>query len=227
MSFILDALRKSENERQRQAGPALAEIPVARPVTRRPPTVGIAIGALVAVNLAVLGYFLLRSPAPTPAAVAPAATVATTPAAAPATPAVSAPLAAEATRELRPLAGEATAEYDEAPPAQYQPPAAPDPSLLPPPRQATRAPPAARPAAASDNFVPTIDDLTPQATAGLPTLNLDLHVYATDPGQRFVFINNRRYLEGATMPEGVRVERITRDGVVLQWHGMQFLLPRQ
>lgn len=225
MSFILDALRKSENERQRQAGPALAELPVARPLARRPPVAGIAIGALVLVNLAVLGYFLLRSPAPAPAAVAPAATVAT--AAAPATPAVSAPLAAETTREVRPLADEATAEYDEAPPAQYQPPAAPDPSLLPPPRPATRAPPPARPAAVSEDFVPTINDLTPQATAGLPTLNLDLHVYATDPARRFVFINNRRYLEGATTPEGVRVERITRDGVVLQWRGMQFLLPRQ
>lgn len=225
MSFILDALRKSENERQRQAGPALAEIPVARPVTRRPPVAGMAIGALVLVNLAVLGYFLLRSPEPAPAAVAPAATIATTPA--PATPAVSAPLAAETTREVRPLADEATAEYDEAPPAQYQPPAAPDPSLLPPARPATRAPPPARPAAASEDFVPTINDLTPQATAGLPTLNLDLHVYATDPARRFVFINNRRYLEGATTPEGVRVERITRDGVVLQWRGMQFLLPRQ
>ena len=31
MSFILDALRKSEHERQRQTGPALAEVPVAAP----------------------------------------------------------------------------------------------------------------------------------------------------------------------------------------------------
>ena len=31
MSFILDALRKSEHERQRQTGPALVETPVATP----------------------------------------------------------------------------------------------------------------------------------------------------------------------------------------------------
>ncbi len=76
-------------------------------------------------------------------------------------------------------------------------------------------------------MVPTINDLTPQATAGLPQLNLDLHVYGTSPSDRFVFINNRRYLEGGSTPEGVRVERITPDGVVLGWRGMQFLLPRQ
>ena len=35
MSFILDALRKSEHARQRQTGPGLAEVPVAptRPKT--------------------------------------------------------------------------------------------------------------------------------------------------------------------------------------------------
>mgnify|MGYP001590362261 FL=1 len=31
MSFILDALRKSEHDRQRQSGPALAEVPIAAP----------------------------------------------------------------------------------------------------------------------------------------------------------------------------------------------------
>ena len=33
MSFILDALRKSEHERQRQGGPGLAEVAVAAPKT--------------------------------------------------------------------------------------------------------------------------------------------------------------------------------------------------
>ena len=30
MSFILDALKKSENERQRQAGPSLADVRIVR-----------------------------------------------------------------------------------------------------------------------------------------------------------------------------------------------------
>ncbi len=59
MSFILDALRKSEIERQRQSGPSMAEFPVARE-DRRLPIALIAIGALLAVNVAVVLFFLLR-----------------------------------------------------------------------------------------------------------------------------------------------------------------------
>ena len=36
MSFILDALKKSESDRQRQNGPALFEVKVAPPRTRLP-----------------------------------------------------------------------------------------------------------------------------------------------------------------------------------------------
>jgi general secretion pathway protein B len=84
MSFILDALRKSEHERQRQTGPALAEVPVAAP---KPRTNAWATGAiaLLLVNLVVVGVLLIRKanrepgpivtatmPAPAPPATAPA-----------------------------------------------------------------------------------------------------------------------------------------------------------
>ncbi|HKY00887.1 MAG TPA: hypothetical protein VJL86_14345, partial [Steroidobacteraceae bacterium] len=59
MSFILDALRKSEIERQRQSGPSMADFPVARE-DRRLPVALIAIGFLLAVNLAVVLFFMLR-----------------------------------------------------------------------------------------------------------------------------------------------------------------------
>ena len=59
MSFILDALKKSENERQRTIGPSLADAPARRPQTERP-WWAIAIGALLIVNLGVLIVALLR-----------------------------------------------------------------------------------------------------------------------------------------------------------------------
>jgi len=58
MSFILDALRKSEHERQRQSGPALVETPVATPKPRGNPWATAAI-ALLLVNLVAVGVFLL------------------------------------------------------------------------------------------------------------------------------------------------------------------------
>ena len=95
MSFILDALRKSEHQRQKSTGPGLAEIPVAAP---RPKTNVWATAAvtLLVVNLTAVGVLLLRraDPPETPAAAstpgqAPAAS-APTPAAA-ATPPVANP----------------------------------------------------------------------------------------------------------------------------------------
>lgn len=59
MSFILDALKKSENERQRQVGPSLADVRVVRRNAERPWWV-IAVAALLVVNLGVLVVVLIR-----------------------------------------------------------------------------------------------------------------------------------------------------------------------
>jgi hypothetical protein len=61
----------------------------------------------------------------------------------------------------------------------------------------------------------------------LPTLRLDLHVYAANPQERFVMINMHKLHEGDALPsEGVRVESITPFGAVLSHGGTQFVLPR-
>lgn len=59
MSFILDALRKSEHERQRQGGPGLAEVPAAAPRTRTSVWAAAAVVLLIA-NLAAIGILMLR-----------------------------------------------------------------------------------------------------------------------------------------------------------------------
>src|SRR5215831_19071439 len=59
MSFILDALKKSESDRQRQNGPALFEVRVAPPRTRLP-LWAIAIALLLVVNLGIVMWLLLR-----------------------------------------------------------------------------------------------------------------------------------------------------------------------
>ncbi len=225
MSFILDALRKSEHERQRQSGPSIAELPVARE-DRRLPLALLAIGALLLVNAAVIAFFLWRDGTATAVPAAPpAAAPAAVTAAAPAPPPVAvaevpaapapAPAVAAAPAEVRPLAEEAAVSYVNAPP----PP--PDPTLLP---AAPATPPPAVPAAGAP---PSIHQLPPQATAGLPALSMDLHIWADDPARRAVFINGRRYQQGAALAEGPTIEEITRDGAVLYHRGRRFLLPRQ
>ena len=53
MSFILDALKKAETERQRQSGPTLLEVRVTPP-RRRIPLWTLIISALLGVNILLL-----------------------------------------------------------------------------------------------------------------------------------------------------------------------------
>lgn len=218
MSFILDALRKSELERKRQTGPSLATAPES---TRRPgtPWVLLALAVLLALNLVGLLAFWIWRETRTPTTAEAAAPVA----------ARAAP-AAPGQRVVRPLAAEATTPQviEELP--DIAPP--PEPALLPQALAPTGAPlpPPATAARAADTTeyagVPRIDQLSPAATAGLPELNMDLHVYQPDAARRFVFINGVRYGENATTREGPVVEHITRDGAVLNYRGVRFLIER-
>jgi hypothetical protein len=75
MSFILDALRKSENARHREVTPALAEIRVVRRESRMPWVLAV-LGVLLLINaLVLLALYLRREPA-VPVAVAPPAAAA-------------------------------------------------------------------------------------------------------------------------------------------------------
>lgn len=78
MSFILDALKKSENERQRNTGPSLADVRVIRKQSERPWWV-VAVAALLVVNLGVLAVVLMRDGDAKPAQPAQAAPVQSAP----------------------------------------------------------------------------------------------------------------------------------------------------
>ncbi|MFI4886160.1 MAG: general secretion pathway protein GspB [Steroidobacterales bacterium] len=62
MSFILDALKKSETDRQRQTGPSLFEVKIAPP-RRALPVWAVAIAVLLGINIVVISWMLLRHPA--------------------------------------------------------------------------------------------------------------------------------------------------------------------
>jgi general secretion pathway protein B len=238
MSFILDALKKSESDRQRQGGPALFEVKVAAPRSALPPW-AIAIAVLFAANLALVLWMLLRHPAPPPAAAA-------GPAAAPrAAPAVE-------TAALVSTPAAAPAALPAPPPVPAAAASLPPPATSPAERLASPAGSAAEPTGTAapsnpDDYAPAADPtiasglgrvkrgteagvpLYQQLVANpggtqLPALRLDLHAYAERPADRWVLINMHRVREGDSLPEGVRVERITPSGAVLSYQGSQFLL---
>jgi general secretion pathway protein B len=246
MSFILDALKKSEVERQRQAIPGLMD---SHPLPRRAkfPVWAAALIALLVVNLMILAVVLTRSAlvgaagTPIPAA-APAIAPAPTATASPATPG-TAPVT-KSQGAAASVAPEHFSPMDAAVPV-YAPeiPAAQD-SSAPAARHSARVgsssdatthsvvrtpdPVLNDSSDPSDNEVlPSINEINVTGQPALTDLHLDVHVYATKPSERFVYINMRKYREGATLAEGPVLERIRRDGVVLNYQGMRFVLPRQ
>jgi general secretion pathway protein B len=74
--------------------------------------------------------------------------------------------------------------------------------------------------------LPGLHALPMEVQSALPPLNVSMHVFNADPAQRFVLIDGRRYGEGMAVAEGLLLEAIRRDGVVLVFRGHRFLLPR-
>jgi general secretion pathway protein B len=229
MSFILDALKKSEAERSRNSGPTLLELRQAQPRPRLP-WWAVVIGVALVANLGVLGYALLRPDRP-PAATAPVMAPAAAPAAqapAPVAVAVAVAPSAAVVQALPPdIAADPGAGGVLPDPALAQTPLpAMDPDDLPAiaPRQlpplATSAP---RPAAGSELGLPTMADLV-GAGVRLPDLRLALHAYDPVPASRYVLLNGTRLREGEVTPEGLRVEQITETGLVLDFRGRRFML---
>jgi general secretion pathway protein B len=229
MSFILDALRKSETERQRQSGPGLIDAGYRPPASRRALWLPVLAVVLLA-NLAVMAFIWLRQPAPAPAPVAVAPPAPAAPAAAP--PAVAEP--APATPAAAVAAGDSEVAYAttaDMPALDPQSGAATE-VLVPPPvpaggAAATEVAPGipVRPGVIQDGL-PTADELVSRGVLNLPPLHLDIHVFTADPAGRFVFINMRKYTEGAVLTEGPKLEEITRDGAVLSEQGRRFVLNR-
>jgi general secretion pathway protein B len=221
MSFILDALKKSESERQRQSAPGLIDIPTAVR-RRRIPAWGWVLAALLGLNMAVLLVLLLRSPAPQAQVAEPPS--ATRPAA---------EQAAQGTEHFSPL-DNAPVYAPEIPVPESSAPnvaaveAAPAPRADVPARAARRADPVLNDESADDNeMLPSISELNLTGNQSLPEIHLDVHVYATRAADRFVYINMRKYREGAVLQEGPTLEHIRRDGVVLNYNGLRFFVPRQ
>lgn len=75
--------------------------------------------------------------------------------------------------------------------------------------------------------IPTIDELLQEGTLQIAQLHLDIHVFSEVPAERFVFINMTKHREGSKTPEGPVVREIRPDGVILEYQGRVFLLPRE
>jgi general secretion pathway protein B len=233
MSFILDALKKSESDRQRQSGPALFEVKVTPPRPRFPYW-ALALAVLLIINIAVGAWvFVHRAPPsqpsaeppanPAPQSAPPQASGVATPVAPAAAAGVS---AAPASTPVRPIAGQSepvlsNSQSNDAPvnPDDYEPAVASGKQNDDTGQSHVRS--------GTESGLKSYADAASTPGSHLPALRVDLHVYAAKPEERFVLINMHRLHEGDTLPEGVRVESITPEGVVLSYQGAKFILEHE
>jgi general secretion pathway protein B len=198
MSFILDALKKSETERQQQGSAEFSSVPTSSEKPNPARWLWL-LAALLGINFAVLIGVLMRSePTPTETVAEQPTQISNV------GETTEAPAPDEAASFEKQIAV-AIEEHEEL--EEYQ--------ELAPPRAASKA------------VMPTIDQLRLDGSLQIAELHLDIHVYSEDPAGRFVFINMVKHREKSRIAEGPIVSEITLDGVILRYQGRNFLLPRQ
>lgn len=222
MSFILDALKKSENDRQSQAEAEFSAVPSSPDAPATPRWLWV-FGALLVINALVLFGFVLRDDPPSSPASLPAAGAATV------TPVERNPASNQSSGNTASFASQLEARRQQPAVADSETetaPAATSRQIAPTTTQ--------RPAVSVANLpvsraavLPTLMELRTNGTLQLPDLHLDIHVYNNVPANRFVFIDMNKYQENSQLDSGPTVQEITSDGVILAYQGVTFLLPRE
>lgn len=240
MSYILDALKRAEAERERGAAPGLHtrhQVPSGRPgapsATRN---MGWALAAGLALVMLALYFWFLPTPDPTPTAtVAPAvstapvtmvspapAVVAVAPEAIlPMAPAPAVVTPAPKAQALPPLAAPASQTVAAPPaksvkPAEAAAPATPA-SAATPANQAATPLPAPAPVA-----VPLLAELPQNLRSQIPQITITGSVYSDSPAQRLLLVNNLVLTQGSQVASDLTLEEIQPRSSVLSFKGTRF-----
>jgi len=227
MSYILDALRKSESERHQGKVPDLGRQLqlIHRPPKRRWPVQALLAAGLL-LNAGVLAYVFW------PDQDSPVANLTSAPEQVPAAVSVNpVPVAAaqnSATVEegvtVKSLEGETSApqpsNVQSVFPAEYQSPTVIVPSGY---GRENENESKAFASSADGVRVPHLVELPLSFQRSVPDLIVNSHIFASVPQARRVMINNQNLRPGDSF-QGMRVEEITEDGVVLSRQGQQFRL---
>ena len=232
MSYILDALRKADAERERGTVPGIHAQPMfagaspAGPVRGPRPWLWALVAAVGVALVAALLWALIGREAPR-GAVAPAVAVASTPAAAPA-------LAAPA------LAGAPSAAALALPTAALAPTPAPTPAPRKPrpvaaaPRhagdtaaslanpKATLRAAASATAAAPESRVYTVNELPADIRRQLPAVAIGGSRYSPSKADRLLIVNGQVVHEGDAIAPGLVLEQIKLKAAVLEYKGYRY-----
>ena len=68
-------------------------------------------------------------------------------------------------------------------------------------------------------------ELPDNVKSEIPSLTFSFHVFSDNPERRTIIINNKRMREGDRVSDALVLREITPDGVIMSWNGRYFHLP--
>ena len=194
MSYLLDALRKSEEERQqslhRPAGAGFTFVKDSAPPKKKF-AFGLILTSLMLLAIVILGagWWWSQNQRVEPA--------------------VSADQAES---------GETAADQTSLAPAQSSP----APSQLEAASSAAEPASISSPSAETTDAIPYLSEMSVDFQTALPELSFSGHVYSPEPRLRMIMINNTVVREGDAVGADLTLEEIDEDGVVLRLHQTRF-----
>jgi general secretion pathway protein B len=209
MSYILEALKKSDQQRQLGATPTLQAAQVTVPAPKRP--LFIYYGLLAAVLLGagiMIGWLRPWQPELPPP--------------------VTEPIAAKSPISISQQAASAPLT---APPEMLGAMKSNNPALVNSgtPSAAALIPDKPMPeksasiaGVAQEQKAIPFDELPLQIQQEIPAMTVQLHSYSGNPSERLVYINSIRLREGESLMLGLRLEQITPDGMIFSYKGYRF-----
>jgi general secretion pathway protein B len=230
MSYILDALRRADSDRERGAVPslhsnagagALADAEDGEGAARSVQPLWWAVGGLSIALLAMMGWLVFGRASPqaesVPAVVAAAPTVTPAPVMPlppPPMPEAPSPLAAAPEPAVRRSAPPAT-ELPSPRTVEARP-------AKPPVKPAARAPVTTAPATETEAPVPSISELPDDVRRQLPALSVSGASYSRNPGSRMLILNGQVFREGDKVANDVVLEQIRLKSALLSFRGRRY-----
>lgn len=248
MSYILEALKKAQAERQLGHAPTIHATPI-QPVqyerahgNRTPLWIALALGAALVIGGAA---WWTQSAPPVQVALAPAAPLPVPPEPVPG-PApmpvpvpmppepvpAPAPVASEPFPVQAPMAAPPKSTPAPAPKPLSAPIPAPIPAPVPTPVRASvpaprvaQAPPAPAEPAAVEESLPTMRELPQSAQQSLPQVSFGGYMYSKNPADRLLLIDKVLRHEGEEVAPGLVLEKLLPKAAVMNYRGTRYRVP--
>lgn len=232
MSYILEALKKSDQQRQRGTTPTLQAVQLTAAAPKRPLRAyygllaavllgaGITIGWLrpwqpeqppAETSASGIEPIAAKLPTPIPQQVAPA------PLAAP--PEMSGKKAPEFPAANSAPAVQAALEVNAMQPDTGAAASLPERNI---PEKNILEKPGSPANAAQEQRAISLDELPLQIQQEIPAMTVQFHAYSNNPSESLVSINSIRLREGGSLMQGLRLEQITPDGMIFSYKGYRF-----